>query len=99
MAMATPVVAASQVGQALQAVEGHDILFATQPEEYASTILSLLSHEELAQSLGRAGRRYVEQSHNWDKAAERLEQIYRWLRVARVTESDVDRLLQAALQL
>lgn len=97
MAMATPVVAARQVAQALQAVEGRDVLLATQPEEYAANIMKLLIDQEYAQALGRSGRQYVEEHHNWDKAAERLEHIYRWLRVASVSESDVDRLLHAAL--
>lgn len=97
MAMATPVVAARQVAQALQAVDGRDVLLATQPEEYAASILKLLGDRQYAQVLGHSGRQYVEEHHNWDKAAERLEYIYRWLRVASVSESDVDRLLLAAL--
>lgn len=97
MAMATPVVAARQVTQALQAVEGRDVLLATQPEEYVANIMKLLADQEYAQALGRSGRQYVEEHHNWDKAAERLEHIYRWLRVASVSESDIDRLLHAAL--
>lgn len=97
MAMATPVVAARQVAHALQAADGRDILLASQPEDYASAIVQLLADHEQAAQIGQSGRRYVEQFHSWDKAAERLEQIYRRLGPNTVTEHDVDRLLQAAL--
>lgn len=98
MAMATPVVAARQVACALQTVDGQDLLLATQPEEYAGSILELLTKREMAEEIGWAGRHYVEQHHNWDKAAEQLEHIYRRIAAQGVTDQDVDRLLHMALR-
>ncbi|MCS6842317.1 MAG: glycosyltransferase [Roseiflexus sp.] len=76
MALATPVVAARQVSRALHAVEGRDLLLADQPHEYANAILSLMDDPQRAAAIGAAGRRYVEQYHTWDAAAERLEWAY-----------------------
>lgn len=76
MALATPVVAARQASRALHAVEGRDLLLAEQPHEYADAILSLMNDPQRAAAIGAAGRRYVEQYHTWDAAAQRLEQVY-----------------------
>lgn len=76
MALATPVVAARQASRALHAVEGRDLLLAEQPHEYADAILSLMDDPQRAATIGAAGRRYVEQHHTWDAAAERLEYVY-----------------------
>lgn len=76
MALATPVVAARQASRALHAVEGRDLLLAEQPHEYADAMLNLMDDPHLAAAIGAAGRRYVEQHHTWDAAAERLEHVY-----------------------
>ncbi|MDW8231553.1 MAG: glycosyltransferase, partial [Roseiflexaceae bacterium] len=76
MALATPVVAARQASRALHAIEGRDLLLAEQPHEYADAILSLMDDPQRAAAIGAAGRRYVEQYHTWDAAAERLEWVY-----------------------
>lgn len=76
MALATPVVAARQASRALHAVEGRDLLLAEQPHEYADAILGLIDNPQRAAAIGAAGRRYVEQHHTWDAAAERLEYVY-----------------------
>jgi len=76
MAMATPVVAARQVTQALQTQENCDLLLAQEAPEYAHAILALLDDTSLRLLLGRAGRRYVERYHNWDSAAAHLETLY-----------------------
>lgn len=76
MALATPVVAARQAARALLAHEGRDILLAEQAAEYADAIVTLLDDPARAAALGASGRRYVEQRHAWDSAAERLESIY-----------------------
>jgi polysaccharide biosynthesis protein PslH len=76
MAMATPVIAARQVANAIAAVAGQDLLLAEQPGEYAQAILRLLADPQQAYALGQAGRAYVEQHHNWNAAAAKLEQLY-----------------------
>ncbi|NJN17399.1 MAG: glycosyltransferase [Oscillochloris sp.] len=76
MAMGTPVVAARQVAHSLHSEDGHDLLLAQAPAEYARAILNLLDSAHYRGRLGRAGRAYVERHHNWDNAAADLEQIY-----------------------
>ncbi len=76
MACATPVVATSQAVSALRVCPAEHVLVADEPAELARQILRLLDHRELQSCMGRAGRRYVEQHHDWDMIAERLELIY-----------------------
>ncbi len=76
MACATPVVASSQAVSALQACPGEDVLVADEPEAFAAQVLRLLENPAEAAALGGAGRRYVEEHHDWDRVAARLEQLY-----------------------
>lgn len=77
MAMATPVVSTPQAVSALQVQAGQDVLVAETPETMAQASITLLSDQSLRQRLGQAGRRYVEIHHDWNRAAEKLESIYR----------------------
>lgn len=83
MATATPVIAARQANRALAAQPGRDLLLAESAAEYASAISGLLSDPARRARLGRNGRRYVEQHHNWEQAVARLEQFYRRLSYVR----------------
>ncbi len=76
MAMATPVISTPQAISALQVQAGQEVLVADTPQAMAQAIVPLLSNEILRQQIGQAGRRYVETHHDWNKAAEKLEQIY-----------------------
>jgi glycosyltransferase involved in cell wall biosynthesis len=76
MAMGMPVVAARQVARALQATDGHELVLAQEPAEYAARIVELLDSPARQAAIGAAGRRYVEQHHDWNRAADRLERIY-----------------------
>lgn len=77
LALATPAVVARQATRALRARDGQELLLAEQPGEYAEAILGLLSSPARAAQIGAAGRRYVEQHHDWNVAAARLAQVYR----------------------
>jgi len=76
MACATPVVASRQAVSALEAVDGEHLLVAEDAATFAQYILDLFAEQALQRRLGTAGRRYVEQHHDWDRIAGRLEQIY-----------------------
>jgi sugar transferase (PEP-CTERM/EpsH1 system associated) len=76
MACGTPVISTSQAISALEAQSGQDLLVADQPSEFAAAILALLDDREQQRKLSAAGRRYVEQHHNWDHIAAQLEVIY-----------------------
>ncbi len=76
MAMGTPVVATLQVARALQARQGREIILAEPPLEFAHAILNLLDEAGQRKRLGMAGRSYVERYHNWEHAADQLEEAY-----------------------
>jgi glycosyltransferase involved in cell wall biosynthesis len=77
MACRTAVVTSPQPLAALQAVAGEDVLVASSAAEFAQQTLSLLEDADLRQRIAAAGRRYVEQRHNWSSIVDQLESIYR----------------------
>jgi glycosyltransferase involved in cell wall biosynthesis len=74
--MATPVVSTPQAVSAMQVEPGRDVLIAETPKRIAEAMLSLLCDAGLRQSIGQAGRRYVETYHDWSHIAEKLERVY-----------------------
>ena len=76
MAMAIPVVATAQAVSALQVQAGEHLLVAASPEAFAQTVLNALANPELQHRIGQAGRRYVEQHHNWKDISGQLEEVY-----------------------
>jgi sugar transferase (PEP-CTERM/EpsH1 system associated) len=76
MACGTPVVSTSKAVAALTVRPEHDLLVADEPEEFAGRILNLLDFPERRKQIGQAGRRYVEQNHNWQNISANLEDIY-----------------------
>jgi len=77
MAMETPVVATPAACASLSARDGDHLLVGHSPAQFANQVLRLLEDQRLQQRIGSSGRRYVEQHHDWDKMADRLEEIYR----------------------
>jgi sugar transferase (PEP-CTERM/EpsH1 system associated) len=76
MAMGAPVVTTPQTGTALLARAGEHFLVAESAEEFATQVIRLLNDRELAARIGAAGRRYVEEHHDWNRLAARLEGVY-----------------------
>lgn len=76
MAMGTPVITTPQTLTALQAQVGQDILAADTPSAIVQTAIEVLSQESLRRHIGQAGRRYVENYHDWQAVAQKLETIY-----------------------
>ncbi len=77
MAMGTPVVTTPQTRTALLAREDEHFLIGEGTDDFAAQVLRLLKDGELAARIGAAGRQYVEEHHDWNHLAARLEQIYR----------------------
>ena len=65
MAMARPVVASSSCVDAIDALQGHDILAATDASEYAARIGDLLADWQRATAIGQAGRVCVLARYSW----------------------------------
>ena len=64
-------------GAALEYVRsGTGCLVAEGPDAFAEAILRLIDDRRLGEEMGAAGRRYVEQRHDWDEIAGQLEAIY-----------------------
>jgi glycosyltransferase involved in cell wall biosynthesis len=76
MACGTPVISTSAAVAALDVQPGQDLLVADDPARFSENVLSLLNDGERQRKIGAAGRRYVEQHHDWDHIAARLEEVY-----------------------
>lgn len=77
MAMGTPVVTTSQARAALLARQDEHLFIGESADDFAAQVIRLLNNRELAAQIGAAGRRYVEEHHDWNRLAARLEQVYR----------------------
>jgi glycosyltransferase involved in cell wall biosynthesis len=76
MAMAAPVVTTPQTSTALLARKGEHLLVGENAGDFAAQVLRLVNDRELAARIGAAGRRYVEEHHDWNRLGARLEQVY-----------------------
>lgn len=76
MASGIPVVTGSVGASALKARAGEEMLVAEGSEEFARCVLQLLGNAEFAHRVGFAGRRFVEQHHDWTQIGMQLEAYY-----------------------
>lgn len=76
MACGTPVVTTSLAAAPLRATRDQDLLVADSAAAFAEAILALLADRTKRETLGAAGRSYVEEHHNWITIAGQLERIY-----------------------
>jgi glycosyltransferase involved in cell wall biosynthesis len=67
-AAGTPVVSTTLGAEGLPARDGENILLADTPQEFAAAVLRLLACCEIAERLGSAGRRLLEQEFTWNNA-------------------------------
>lgn len=77
MACGTPVVTTQKAVTGLRVTPDQDIVVAQDADSFASAILRLLKNPSLQQSIGQAGRQYVEKYHHWGEVASQLTNIYR----------------------
>lgn len=66
LAMGVPVVGTSPAVQGVDGVAGRDYLVADSAQAFAEAIRKLLRDPEEAQELGMRGRRFVEETYDWD---------------------------------
>jgi glycosyltransferase involved in cell wall biosynthesis len=76
MSSATPVITSSSACASLQASIGRDVIAADTDEEYATAIVGLLDDPRRRVAMGRAGREYVTQHHQWSAMGTRLVDVY-----------------------
>ena len=76
MACETPVIATKSALDALKTEPGVNILAANDPKKFAELTLELLKSPERRLSIGKAGRKYVEDYHSWIFATKKLVSVY-----------------------
>jgi glycosyltransferase involved in cell wall biosynthesis len=76
MAASRPVVTTSAGAEGLDVRAGRDLLVADAPTDFAAEVLRLLEDDGLAERVGTAGRRFVEERHSWGAAADEVERAY-----------------------
>ena len=76
MARAVPVVTSSSACAALDAVVGRDVIAVDDDAQFADAVVRLLEDRQHRDAVGAAGRRYVEQHHDWADLARSLIAVY-----------------------
>lgn len=76
MACATPVVTSTQAASGLRSQARDALCVASNADEFAHAIITLLANTPRRQQLGQAGRSYVEKWHSWDAVGAALETVY-----------------------
>ncbi len=85
MAMGRPVVAARNCVDAIDAMQGEELIPADTPQDYVEGIEQLLLHPDRAAKVGAAGRRCVVERYSWEA---HLARIDRYLPQARSVAGD-----------
>jgi glycosyltransferase involved in cell wall biosynthesis len=73
---ALPVVSTSIGAEGLHYKDGHNLLIADQPHQFASAIISVLRDPELASRLSAAGRETVQSLYNWREVYKAWDELY-----------------------
>jgi len=76
MALGKPVVSTRMGAEALNVVHGTNIMIADSPEEFAASILELISNQSLRSNIAGKGKELVETQYAWDYCATRYEFLY-----------------------
>ena len=76
MALGRPVVSTTLGREGLSLQDGHEILTADDPGEFAKAVVRLLEDRQCWNDMAEAGRKRVEQHYDWDLLAARLRELY-----------------------
>ena len=60
----------------LDSLDGKEIILAGGPIDFAEKLNSLLDDPDKREKIGKAGRRFVEEKHDWVNGAAHLEELY-----------------------
>jgi sugar transferase (PEP-CTERM/EpsH1 system associated) len=75
MAMRIPCITTPLSNNALQAHPGYEIMVAESAEEFASTIIQLISNPDLADSISDNAWKFIKKTYDWEKICERLANL------------------------
>lgn len=76
MSCGTPVVTMQMSADALDAVDGHDIMVGETADELAKKTLSLLQDQSLYEKISKNGRVLIEKKYTWKEIGKNLEEVY-----------------------
>lgn len=76
LSMSKPVVSTTIGCEGLNVTHGRDILVCDTEDEFAQGVVKVLQDRELAQSLGRNGRRLVQEQYGWEMLGKKMEGVY-----------------------
>ena len=76
MAMSVPCITSPLANNALGAKDGHEILIAESPQQYADYIVKLLSDKTLSDAIANNGRDYVYNNYGWEACCEKLSSVF-----------------------
>jgi glycosyltransferase involved in cell wall biosynthesis len=76
MAMRLPIVCYPGSTVGIEAVPGQHLLVAGNAQEFAGSVLDLLSNPDHAEEMARAARRLVEERYSWESRARAYEELY-----------------------
>lgn len=74
MAMGKPVVSTPIGAEGLPFLNNREICLAEGPEDFASSVITLLARHDLRNVIGKAARGVVENKHNWENVVDQLEE-------------------------
>ncbi len=77
MSMQMPVITSSTVNAAIGGNNGKNLLLADTPEEFAKQIFNLLEDTDFSDSLGQAGRKFVENKYSWQYQFKKLFKLFK----------------------
>jgi hypothetical protein len=77
LAAGVPVVTTTYGNEGIRAEPGKEVFVADNPGDFASFVVHLLRDEELRNSVGSAGRQYVENNFSKDSLAATVEEAYK----------------------
>lgn len=75
MSMNVPCITSDLANNALGAKPGIEILIGNSPEEYATQIINILQHPEIADKIVYNAGNFIKEKYNWDSVNKRLEEI------------------------
>ena len=76
MSMEIPCITSPLANKALLAKNKKDLLIGSSKEQYVALILNLLKNEELRNTIGKNGRKYISEKFNWKTSTQSLEKSF-----------------------
>ncbi|HHT9125406.1 MAG TPA: glycosyltransferase [Candidatus Brocadiia bacterium] len=76
MAMGKAIVSTSIGAEGIDVTHGKNILIADTPEDFSKQVIRVLNDSNLRESLGKEGRKLVEEKYSWDIIGKKMDEIY-----------------------